>query len=727
MSETVSRPLLVEVGSDDLPARFLPVERRFVAERLPRLLDELALDHGEVIVLATPRRLAVRVEALADRQPDRDLTVKGPPVRIAFDAQGQPTKAAEGFARKNGVSLEECWRLQEGGEEYLAVSKHVPGRTAAELLGERLPELLLAIPFPKTMRWGDGDVLYARPLQWLVVLHGEEVVPVRIGDIVAGRVSRGHRTLADDRPLEIATADDYPAAMERGHVVVDQRERRRLILAGIEREARDAGGVWHEDPELLDEVVDLCEHPTVFAGTIDASFFSLPPEVIVTAMKSHQRYFAVVDATGKLLPRFLAVRDGDDTALANVVHGNERVLRARLSDALFYWEVDQQRSPDEHTERLATVTWLEGFGSVLEKVRRVEELVRWLWEHGMGDRPEVPGDLARAAAICKFDLVTEMIRDGKEFTKLEGVIAARYAERAGESPAVCSLLGEYHRPRQAGDDLPATREAQVLSVADRLDTLAGCWLAGFGPTGAKDPYALRRHMLAVQRILLGGGIRLDLAAALARAVESFGGLVDEPAALARAASELHEFSLGRLEGLLQQEGLALEVVRAVLPAHGADPFDARRWAEALAAYREDPGFQLLATGFKRCRNILEGAVLSGEAARDCLRRWLDGGRTPDGQSLDGLPEEAERELVTAVAAMAPRLAEGERSGDYQAIFRSLADLGPAIDRFFTEVRVNVPDEGLRERRHGLLREIHGLFARFADLAAVAPLEQPPGT
>ena len=726
MHEVNRRPLLIEVGSDDLPARFLPLERRHLAERLPALLDELGLAHGAVTVWATPRRLAARVEGVAERQPDREVTVKGPPVRIAFDDDGGPTRAAEGFARKNGVAVADCTRLELDGTEYLAVRQQEKGRSLAELLAEHLPPLLLGIPFPKTMRWGDGDLLYARPLQWLVVLHGSEVLPVRLGDLAADRLSRGHRTLADDAVFPVPDPDAYSGLLAEHGVMVDQEQRRDRIRDDLVAAAVAAGGRWREDAGLLDEVVDLCEHPTVFAGRIEERFFALPAEVIVTAMRSHQRYFAVTGDDGRLLPVFLAVRDGDTTALENVIRGNERVLRARLSDALFYWDVDRKRTPDDHTARLADVTWLEGFGSVLDKVRRVEALVRWLWERGAGGDGPLPAALARAAAICKFDLVTEMIRDGKEFTKLEGVIAARYAEQAGEDPAVCRLLEEYHRPRHAGDALPGDPAARVLALADRLDTLAGCWLAGFVPSGTKDPYALRRHMLAVQRMLLADDVRLDLDAALARAVEPFAGGPVSPEEAAAAAAALREFARARLEGLLQQEGLDQAVVRAVLPAHGADPADARRWGEALAAYREDPDFQLLATGFKRCRNILEGKTLSAAAARDCLDRWLAGGRTVEGEPLADLPEPAERELVAAVAAAAPDLAAAEREGDYQGIFHSLAALGPAIDRFFNAVRVNVDDPDLRRRRHGLLREIHGLFARFADLAQVAPLDQPPG-
>ncbi|MBA4379051.1 MAG: glycine--tRNA ligase subunit beta [Gemmatimonas sp.] len=523
-------PFLFEIGTDELPARFLPVERQHVAAGFAALLAELSLEHRGLRVLATPRRLAVLVEALAEQQADRTIEVKGPPLSAARGPDGSPTPAALGFARKNGVAIEDCLEMGDGkGGAFLGVRRTLAGRPAAELLAERLPGLLTAIPFPKTMHWGTSDFEYARPIQWLVALLGEQVLPLEMAGLRAGRVSRGHRTLAAGAPVEIAAPGAYLAALRDHGVEPDQDERRRVVREGGERLAREAGGRIVEDEELLQEVTDLLEHPTPFLGAVPESYFALPDEVIVTALKAHQRYFAVRrEGDGRLLPVFFAVRDGDDTALDNVIRGNEKVLNARLNDALFYWRCDLKLTPDQHTARLADVTWLEGYGTVLDKVGRVGRLVERLWSAGLGDGGAPPPELLRAARICKFDLVTEMIRDGKEFTKLEGTIGARYAAAAGEAPAVCSLLEEYYRPRSAADGLPAGAAAAVLAAADRLDTLAGCWLAGFVPTGAKDPYALRRHTLAVLRILIDRAARLDLADVVAQALAGYATLADEP-------------------------------------------------------------------------------------------------------------------------------------------------------------------------------------------------------
>ncbi len=720
---TGMRPFLFEIGTDELPARFLPVERQHVAGGFAALLAELSLEHRGLRVLATPRRLAVLVEALAERQADRTVEVKGPPLTAARGPDGAPSPAALGFARKNNVGIEDCLELNDGkGGAFLGVRKTLAGRPAAELLAERLPGLLQSIPFPKTMHWGASDFEYARPIQWLVALLGDEVLPLEMAGLRAGRVSRGHRTLAEGAPVEIPEPGAYLASMRAHGVEPDQDERRRVVREGATQLASAAGGRIVEDEELLQEVTDLLEHPTPFLGAIPESYFALPDEVIITALKSHQRYFAVRRADGGgLLPVFFAVRDGDRHALDKVIRGNEKVLNARLNDALFYWRCDLRLSPDQHTARLADVTWLEGYGSVLDKVDRMGRLVDRLWAAGLGDGGAPPPELVRAARICKFDLVTEMIRDGKEFTKLEGTIGARYAAAAGESPAVCSLLEEYYRPRSAADGLPAGAAAATLAAADRLDSLAGCWLAGFVPTGAKDPYALRRHTLAVLRILIDRGARLDLAAVVAGALDGYAALADE-ARRALALGEILAFARTRLEGLLVAAGVSQEAVRAVLPAHGNDPTDAAAWARALDGFREQADFLLLAKGFKRCRNILEGRTLEAEALAGCAARWREGGGTPEGRGFDGLPEPAEVALAGAVAAAVPGLLALRDAGDYTGVFRALSSLGPAIDGFFESVRVNADQAELRELRHAFLREVYGLFAQFADFSEVAPLE-----
>ncbi|MEN8008538.1 MAG: glycine--tRNA ligase subunit beta [Candidatus Krumholzibacteriota bacterium] len=718
-------PFLLEIGSEEIPARFIPGALKELQRRVGEELLAAHLPAEGVRVMATPRRMALLIERLSARQPDREVEIKGPPVAVAYDSDGQPTRAGEGFARKAGVALADCERGEDKRGEFLLARKTETGRPAAEVLAEILPRIILDIPFRKVMRWGDHDLEYPRPLQWLVSLLGTEVVPLQVDYLVSGRMSRGHRTLAEDRPVEIADPGGYQGVLREAGIVVDHEERADIIRKGIAAILTD----YHpearllEDEELLNEVVFLCEFPTPFLGSYSEDYFALPAEVITTALKAHQRYFSVgsTRAAG-LMPRFAAVRDGGRDHLDNVTRGNERVLNARLADALFYWNFDQKKSPDEFRGMLDSVTWLQGFGTVGDKTRRLETLVSWLWKNGMGDGEAVPAALVRAAEICKSDLVSEMIRDGKEFTKLEGFIGASYASLAGEPEDVSRAIQRHYYPRSANGNLPGDPVSSTLSVADRLDNVAGCWLAGFAPTGAKDPYALRRHVLAVLRILLDLELGVDLEAALAEAMARVAPLSgDEDTSAAR--DEIHEFVRTRMAGYFTENlDCSPEAVRAVLPVRWRDPLDALAWTRALAGYRDREDFQLLATGFKRCRNILKGDILAVGDLDQCLERWLDGGSGSSGEDFEGLKEPAEQELRDQVRLAAPRLAEAEKTGDYNLVFAVFSGLGPAIDTYFDTVRVNVEDEALRRIRIGFLREIHGLFARFADFSQVAPLD-----
>ena len=719
------RPFVLEIGSEEIPARFTPTAMAEVEARLTDLLSTLHLDHDPLRVLATPRRLVVLCDALAVHQPDREETVKGPPVSVAFDAEGGPTAAGEGFSRKTGVPLADCERAEDQRGAFLVARRALPGRQAADVLGEHLADLVLGLPFRKTMRWGDLELEYARPLQWLLCLHGEAVVPFSVGPLTSGRTTRGHRTLSGDARGDVPAAGAYLSVVECLGIMPDPEQRRQTILEQAEAllAVADEPGTLRVDDDLLGEVVHLCEFPTAFLGTFAPEFFELPDEVIITALKSHQRYFTVEDpATGRLRPRFLAVRDGGREHLANVTAGNERVLRARLADALFYWRFDQQKSPAEHAAGLAKVTWIEGFGSVADQTRRSARLADLLWRAGLGEGPP-PAELARAAALSRFDLVTEMIKDGKEFTRLEGVIAARYAAVAGEPAAVCQALEQSQLPRSAQGELPDDPISRVMSMAWRLDTLAGCWLAGFAPTGAKDPYALRRHTLAILRLILAADVRVDLRELLAAALAPHGeGRNDLD--LEVAGAELLDFILVRLSGWLQEaEGIEPDVVRAVLAVRGHDPADARAWMRALAGFRTRDDFLRLARGFKRCANILKGEVLDADARVAAVARWRNGGQGAGGESFAELHEPAEAALRDAVVGVVSSLLDDESRRDYVAVFQRLSGLGPFIDRFFDEVRVNVDDLGLRALRTAFLRDLQALFMRFADFAQVAPDDQ----
>ncbi len=715
--KTSTLPLLLEIGSEEIPARFIPGAMQALRENFTAAMAAKRLPAEGVRVVATPRRLTLLVDRLPVRQPDRDLTIKGPPVKVAFGPDGAPTPAAEGFARKAGIALEDCGRGRDKRGEFLVAHKQEKGLAAPEVLGEVLPDLILGLPFRKVMRWSDHDLEYPRPLQWIVALLGDDIIPCEVGYLRAGRTSRGHRTLAGNREVPLANPGAYLQAMSEAGVIPDPDHRRKLILDGFE----DLLASFSDraelvmDQGLLEEVVFLCEHPTPFLGSYAEEFFALPAQVITTALKAHQRYFTVRDReAGRLFPRFAAVRDGGADFLENVIAGNERVLRARLADALFYWRFDQQKSPDERTEMLGKVTWVEGFGTVLDKSRRLVELCGELWTGHLGLPAPVPADLLRAAYICKNDLTSEMIKDGKEFTKLEGFIGARYAEMAGESAQVAGAIEQHYLPRGAADQLPDDDISCCLAVADRLDTVCGCWLAGFAPTGAKDPYALRRHALAVIRILLDCGWHVDLRKVVAAVLARLAAFAQDKDAQAEA-ERIGAFIRTRLEGyFIDGGGHPLEVVRAVLPVRWQDPVAARAWIEALEAHRDREDFLQAAAGFKRCRNILKGDLLPVEGFDACLDRWLAGGQGAGGEDFSLLGHEAALDLKEQVAVAAARARQAEQDGRLADVLAVLSDLGPAIDRFFTEVRVNVEQEDLRAVRTAFLREIHGLFARYGD-------------
>ena len=726
--------LLLEIGSEEVPAGYVGPALAELRRRLETFLGDrgLGFDAGATASFATPRRLAVRIAGVELQQPRRTETKVGPPVQAAFDADGNPTKAAVGFARGAGIEPADLRRVHDGKVERIAAEVTTGGASTRDLLLEQLDlRELVQLGFPKTMRWIPGDDLrYARPIRWLVCLLGEEVVPLRLAHLTAGRSSRGHRTLAPGE-VEIATPGDYERVLGEHRVIVDVDARREIIEREAERVAREAEGTLHRADDLVDEVVQLVEHPTPVLGSIEPERVrQLPPEVIITAMRSHQRYFSIERADGSLVPHFITFRDGGTQGLDNVVEGNERVLRARLDDALFYWNEDRALSSDEKIARLGRVVWLEGFGSIEDKCRRVADLAL-----ALSDALPVEVDrdrLRRAAMVSKTDLATEMIRDGKEFTKLQGTIGRYYALEAGEPVDVADAIREHLHPRGASDRLPEGELGTLVAIADRLDSMAGCVLAGFAPTGGQDPYALRRQALAVLRILIEREWHLELTDWVDRALRPHPVKdVDRTA----AASTMVDLFWGRLETVLSD--LPVEIVRGVLSVSALDPVENVRAARALAQLQDSDAFARLLEGAKRCRNILvkeerlAEEALEGPARATALRRaaserwqrWLhvhEDGAVSLGFDPARFADPAESALLDAARDRVTALETARSAADYASLYARLAELGPAIDRYFDEVLVNAEDPTVRENRLAFLEQVHYLFARFADLSRIAP-------
>lgn len=728
-----SADLLLEVGTEEIPAGYIDDAVARLASSLRTWLDERAFsyDAASVQTFATPRRLAVRVGSVQLEQELRTERRLGPAVANAFDAAGNPGPAAIGFARSAGVEPEQLLRVETDRGERLAADVATGGARLADLMLAELDlRVLLQLGFPKTMRWIVGDDFrFARPIRWIVCLLGRDVVPLRLAHLEAGRVTRGHRTLAPG-PVELSAPETYESSLAAASVVADPGERRRRIAQAATEQASAISGVLHEDADLVVEVAHLLEFPTPITGSFEEERVGqLPPEVIITAMRSHQRYFSVEGAKGGLLPNFITFRDGGDRGLDQVREGNERVLRARLADASFYWDEDRRMSSDEKLERLDRVVWLEGFGSVKAKCERIEALAVGLAGALALEVDETA--LRRAARLCKTDLATEMIRDGKEFTKLQGVIGRYYALEAGEPADVADSIREHLYPRHAADRLPEGRLGTLVALADRLDTICGCVRAGFAPTGGQDPYALRRQVLAVLRILQEHDWHLDLETWIARALQAHPGTSEERS---DAADQVNQLFRGRMETLLSD--LPADIVRGVLSVSALEPVENLEAARALGGLRGTESFERLLEGAKRCRNILakDGLLAEGELEAEARGRSLrseservwtawqeeaDAG-TGHGFSPALFEDEAETALHAEVLRRVPGLALAAREQRHGDVFRALADLGPSIDRYFDDVLVNAEDPELRDNRVQFLRELHYLFARFADLEAIAP-------
>jgi glycyl-tRNA synthetase beta chain len=678
--------LLLEVGTEEIPARFIPRALEDLAATARAALEARRLAHGEVATFGTPRRLTLSVRGIVARQPDLELEVTGPPRKAAWDADGNLTKAGQGFAKGQGVPESALFVKETPKGEYLACVRREAGRPAAEILRGEVPGWITGLRFQKSMRWGSGELRFVRPLHWVLALLGGRVLPFELEGIAAGGRTRGHRFLAP-KPFAVRSLEDYLEKTRAAFVVADPAERKAAIRAQVADAALEKGGRAVIDEELLEHVTNLVEWPVAVCGGFEPEFLAVPAEVLVTAMKAHQKYFTVVDTAGKLLPWFVTVSNmkADDMGLIRA--GNERVLRARLSDARFFWESDLKTPLPGRVAGLASVVYQEKLGSYLEKVERVRELARFLARE-TGALPEE--DAERAAFLSKADLVTGMVG---EFPELQGVMGRHYALASGEKPEVADALLEAYLPRFAGDALPASELGAVLSVADRMDTIAAIFGIGLAPTGSEDPYALRRHTLAVVNILVERAWPIHLKSLVELAVATLGGRLARPADGLRA--EILEFFRGRIENLHVSGGAPVDIVRAVLAA-GFDrlPEVAGRIA-ALDALRTEADWGQLAVTFKRVANIVPPGFAGTLDVALCT-------------------EPCEQDLALAVTGVRADVDALLRERDYLRALRKVAELRPVVDRFFDGVLVMAEDPQVRENRLALLAAVQGLFAGIAD-------------
>ena len=693
----MSEDLLFEIGTEELPAGAVEPGVDQLRTLVLSGLEQARLAHGAARTFATPRRLALLVEGVADRSPDATRQALGPSVKAAFGADGTPTRAATKFAEAQGVAVSALRRVQTPKGEYLAVEVTEAGRPASALLPGVLGAAVHAIQFRKSMRWSDVEQTFARPVQWLLALYGQEVIPVVFADVKSGRMTLGHRFLSPG-PHPVAHPRDYPALLERAQVLADVSRRKERIRTEAAEAARTAGGRVREDEALLDQVTELVEWPTAVLGSFEQRHLELPPEVLVQEMTSHQRYFPVVDAAGKLLPRFVAISNTPvkDPALSR--RGYESVLRSRLSDGRFFFDEDRKVPLAARVPALERVVWQGKLGTYAEKVGRIRLLAASL-TRAVG-RPELLEVVDRAAVLAKADLTTGMVG---EFPELQGVMGREYALASGEPPAVAQAIADHYLPRGASDPVPADDPGALVGMADRLDTLAGLFALGKPPTASADLFGLRRACLGVVHLVLGRGYRLSLGEAVDRALEGVGKKLGLGAApLAEARAQLLEFFRGRLRALWADRARG-DVVEAVLAAGFDDLRQARARLDAFAQVVGAPDFTPLAIAFKRVANIVE------KQGRDV---------TPESADPRLFQEPSETALAQAARQASAAVHKALAAEDAPAALAAARALKGPVDVFFDKVLVMTDDRPVRENRVRLLREVAEVFAPLADLSRI---------
>jgi glycyl-tRNA synthetase beta chain len=689
------RDLLIELGTEELPPKALPTLETALAEGVRQRLTQAGLTHGAIESFATPRRLALRVRRIPVNQPDQVLKRRGPPVSQSFDASGAPTRAASGFAQSNGVKVEALGREHDAkGVEYLSFEGTRRGAATLTVLPGVLQQSLDALPIPKRMRWGAGDAQFVRPVHWLVMLFGSQIVPCTVLGIAAGDITYGHRFMAP-RPMRISSPSRYAGVLRtRGRVVASFTERREQIRQQVLSAAGDGKPII--GAALLDEVTALVEWPVALVGRFEERFLSLPREVLISTLQEHQRYFAIEDSTGALQPRFITISNIDSPQPNVIQAGNERVVRPRLADAAFFWDQDRKQSLAARRDSLDAVTFQAQLGSQGARAARIEMLAATI-AHSIG------ADVAsaqRAARLAKCDLLTSMVG---EFPELQGIMGSYYALADGESDAVAQAIRDHYAPRGAGDALPASRVGDAVAIADKLDSLAGIFALGQKPSGTRDPFGLRRAAIGILRIALEHQLTLDLIALIDVAVKAQP-LLEISTRADAVSREIYDYMMERLRAQYldhsAQTGITTEMFDAVLAAQpgSVTDFDAR--LRALVGFVARPEGASLTAANKRIANILRKSE----------------GTQPNVLSETLLREEAERQLHQALQPLRERALLAVRSQQYAQGLDLLATLRPQIDAFFDQVLVNDPDEALRANRVALLAEVRTLFCHVADLS-----------
>ena len=680
---------LAEIGTEELPPKALKKLATAFAENVEAELNQAGLSFDKVEWFAAPRRLAVKVLGLATAQPSKEVEKRGPAVSAAFDAEGKPTKAAEGWAKGCGITVEQAERIATDKGEWLVHRAVIEGQPTKNLLVGIISQALAKLPIPKTMRWGDKTEQFVRPVHTVTLLLGDELIEGEILGVASGTTVRGHRFLGE-REFQISHADQYPALLkEKGSVVADFNERKALILAKAQEKATALGGVADIEEDLLDEVTSLVEYPNVLAAKFEERFLAVPAEALVYTMKGDQKYFPIYDKDGKLLPHFIFVSNINPEDPSKIIEGNEKVVRPRLTDAEFFFKTDLKQRLEDQLPRLETVLFQQQLGTLRDKTARIEQLAGEIAKQIGADETKAK----RAGLLSKCDLMTNMVF---EFTDTQGVMGMHYARHDGEDEEVAVALNEQYMPRFAGDELPKSLVASSVALADKFDTLTGIFGIGQQPKGSADPFALRRAALGALRIIVEKNLPLDLSDLVATSAKLFGDKLTNR----NVVEEVVDFMLGRFRAWYQDEGIAVDVIQAVLarrPTRPAD-FDAR--VRAVSHFRTLDSAEALAAANKRVSNIL--AKVEGEISSEIDRTLL--------------VEAEEKALAEQVIALQAELAPLFEKGEYQTALDRLAGLREVVDNFFDKVMVNAEDPKLRQNRQAILNNLRNLFLQVADIS-----------
>lgn len=684
----MAKEFLIELGTEELPPKQLRTLAEAFAANFTAELNNAGIAHDGVTWYATPRRLALKVANLAEGQPDKVVEKRGPAVSVAFDADGNPTKAAQGWARGNGITVEQAERLVTDKGEWLLFKEQVKGQDTAAVVVDMAAKALAHLPIAKPMRWGDKETQFIRPVKTLTILFGDTLIDGEILGVKSDRVIRGHRFMGEPE-FTIDSAAQYPAILlERGKVIADYETRKAMIIDGAQKAAAELGGIADLEDDLVEEVTSLVEFPVVLTAKFEEKFLKVPAEALVYTMKGDQKYFPVYDANKHLLPNFIFVSNIESKEPRHVIEGNEKVVRPRLADAEFFFNTDLKSKLVDRLPQLETAIFQQKLGTIKDKTDRITELAGYIAEQIGADVEKSK----RAGLLAKCDLMTSMVF---EFTDTQGVMGMHYARHDGEAEEVAVALNEQYMPRFAGDSLPTNGVSAAVAMADKLDTIVGIFGIGQAPKGS-DPFALRRASLGVLRIIVEYGYNLDLVDLVAKAKSLFGDRLSND----NVEQDVIEFMLGRFRAWYQDEGFSVDIIQAVLARHPTKPADFDRRVKAVSHFRDLDAAEALAAANKRVGNIL--AKFDGELAQEI--------------DLALLQEDAEKALAEAVEVMTEALEPAFATGNYQQALSQLAGLREPVDAFFDNVMVMADDEALKKNRLTLLNNLRNLFLQIADIS-----------